>query len=155
MRKIIEVTLAALATLMTIVPVVAPATGTATASLTVPISCDVSATGPINFGSWLPGTTSSTMSTTISEPTGNQVVTPDISGTTWTGTGGTPPTFAVGQTKWAVDPTPPTTSLTGSPVGIGATIGPGSSKIINLNVAVPAGQTADAYTQTITLGVTC
>jgi hypothetical protein len=44
-------------------------------------TCDITATSPINFGTMIPGEISSDVTSTVSMPTGNQVVIPTIEGT--------------------------------------------------------------------------
>jgi len=164
MRKILTAIVAILS-LMSMVPLVAPTvtphTGTLTASVLVGASCDVAATGPITFLKGglnpVPGQTSDTNTTTVSEPTGNtDNLVVDISGSQWSNTGVTE-TMPIGATNWGLYPSSPATPLTdGSPsVPIGGTIGSLTSQQVNLNVVIPDGQAADSYSQTITFTVGC
>jgi hypothetical protein len=159
MRRELEIAVVAMVSLMAIAPLVAPVTTTTLlpnqilASVTVDTFCDVAATGPIDFLTLYPGTTSSTETTTVSEPTGNIFVQPNIYGTTWSGANLN--TMGVGATQWSNTNTT-FTSLGLSPgVGTGDFIGPSVSDVVSLKVVVPAGQAADSYTQTITFEVTC
>jgi hypothetical protein len=162
MRKILTV-LVALVSLLSTVPLVAPVTNTGTleASVSVGTKCDVAATGPITFLKGglnpVPGDTSDTATTTVSEPTGNVAsLAVDISGSQWSNTGATK-TMPIGATNWGLDSSSPATQLTdGSPsVSIGGTIGPLTNQKVNLNVVIPNSQTADSYSQIITFTVGC
>jgi len=164
MKKILTA-LVALVSLFAAVPLVMPATTSpVTASVAVQPSCDVAATPEaISFGTPMVNNPGTQQQVIVSEPTGNQQVTPTIGGTQWcTGTfklDGTcdnpsTPFMPIGATVWAVSPTIPTTPLTGG-ASIGTPISFGNPVTINLNVNIPAGQTAASYTQTITFGVSC
>ena len=149
MRKILGITLATLATLMAIVPVVLPQqTQTATNTATISKTCDVQAAG-VDFGALVP-TGSKTVDTSVSQTNGGNTAAPlTIEGSAWTGGTGMP----VGQTSWAVGTGSPV-ALTGSPASAG-TLDPVTPTVVHLTLAVPAHQAAASYTQTITFAVSC
>lgn len=161
MKEIIGMLAAVLALTVLAVNVLA---ATSTASVTVPASCGLAATN-IDFTSLAPGTTSSDVTSTVSMPSGNTPEIPTIQGTDWcTGTFsgstcGTPPTplISAGQTHWYMTDVAygSMTALTTSGVSIEQSVGFGSPKTVHFKLAIPAGQTAASYTQTITFTATC
>jgi spore coat protein U-like protein len=148
MRKILTA-IVALVSLISSVPIVMPTTSPVTANVQVQTWCDISATSPINFGTKIPGEISSDVTSTVSMPIGNQVVTPTIEGTDWTPT----TTFDVSQTHWYNSDVlyASMTPLTTGPVSIGDTIGPGDDAIVHFKLQVPNGQVVGNYSQTITI----
>ncbi len=54
------------------------------ATTTILQTCGITASSPIAFGSLIPGGTSGDVTSTISMPLGNFVVTPTVEGTQWT-----------------------------------------------------------------------
>lgn len=150
MRTLIGIMAATIVTFMSLVPVALPVD--ITASVSVVSTCDVAATGPLTFGSLQPGTTSTPMTSTVSEPHGNNAVIPKVSGTQWNGVSNSMP---VGQTVWNSTSITTSTPLTGSGVSIGDTISHGSPTTVSFAVAIPDGQTVDNYAQTITFSVSC
>lgn len=152
MRKIIEVAFAAAITLLSIVPLVSPSTGTATASVSVLGFCDIAATGPIDFTTLTPGSTSSDVTSTVYEPTGNaNSVSVTISGVDWTNAG---PTMPVNQTHWLLSTISnynTTNQLHLSPGDpLGGTIGSAQNQTVHFMLQIPVHQAAVSYTQTIT-----
>lgn len=127
---------------------------TSTASVTVPASCGLAATN-INFGSLGVGSTSGDVTSTVSMPSGNTAVTPTIQGIAWAGTPSG--SMVVGQTHWYMSDVAygSMTALTTSGVSIGASVSYGSSQTVHFKLAIPAGQAAATYSQTITFTATC
>lgn len=155
MRKILGVTLATLATLMAIVPVVMPASQHVTGTVTVASFCSIAVSPDVSFGSLGPTATSADVTTTVSQPeSGNSLdIGAMISGSGWTG-GTSPHAMPVGQTHWALSTITTYGTgdnvLTGTPVPIGATIGLSGSEVVHFMLKIPGQQLADTYTQTIT-----
>jgi len=147
-RKILGMTLAAIVSLMATIPIAMPAvTPTVQATVTVVPFCDIGLSSQtIDFGSPALGQTSGNQPITFSMPTGNKPTTPSVSGGIWHGL--VPANqMLVGQTGWSSTTT--LGQLTGSPVSIQVAVSHGQSAIVNFNVAIPNGQTADTYTQTM------
>ena len=163
MKKIIGISAVVLAmTLLTLNVLAAETkTATATASATVLGTCGIEATG-IGFGDLVPGQTytNDNVYSTISMPTGNQVVTPYIKGVDWTD-GGTN-TFGVGQTHWSLTSTTLYGSMTALTIPVSDdgdsledTVSHGDPLEVYFKLSIPAGQVAASYTQTITFTVSC
>jgi len=148
MRKILTA-LVALVSLLSTVPIVMPAT--ITASVIVPSGiCDIAVSPNLNFDSMVPGATSaSDVSTVVSMPTGNQESAPvSISGAAWTGGTG----MAVSQTHWSLTSLQAYGSMSelGTGLASAGTFGPTSPETVYFKLSIPAGQAAATYTQTIT-----
>lgn len=153
MRRIL-IALVAMVTLAASVPMVAPETNDVTASVTVESFCAVDVTpSTIDFGILTPTLTSSDQTITISQPeTGNSPnINAKISGTIWTGLLAN--TMSVGQTGWALTDIAygSMTSLSVTATPIGVIIGPSGSEIVHFKLQIPGQQSADSYTQTITV----
>ncbi len=157
MKKTIGILVTLLAAVILSVNVLAAETATPTASATVLTACGITATN-IAFGNLLPGQTytSDDVYSTISMPTGNQPETPTIEGTEWSDEGTN--TMVVGQTHWHLTATTLYGSmnvLTNSPVSIGQEVSYENPVDVYFKLAIPAGQDAASYSQTMTLTVTC
>lgn len=126
---------------------------TSTASVTVPASCGLAATD-IDFGSLTTGATSGDVTSTVSMPSGNTVVTPTIQGTIWTGSGWSMP---VGRTHWYLSDVvyDSMTPLTSSGISIGTSVSYTSSKTVHFKLQIANDQAAASYTQNITFTATC
>jgi len=150
LRKIIAI-LSATITLLSMLPLVTPTTNnmnSSMASVSVMGTCDVTASD-VNFGTLLPGASSS-LDTTLHQINGNTVTTSlAISGTAWTGGIGMP----VSQTTWATNTT--FTPLSTTPAELAVPLDSVTPMAVHLTLAVPAHQAAVAYTQTITFDVQC
>lgn len=160
MRKILEATLTTLATLMTIVPVVFPATSTGpvNASVTVTGMCDLVVNPDvISFDSLVPGAIKhgTTQDVTASQVVGNTFETLEVAGNDWN----TPLGFLVGQTHWGVGGSNTTYSgevpLTSSAVIVNPALGPTDSQTVHFGLQVPDHQAAGEYSQTITFTFSC
>jgi len=153
----LETLTVALVSLLAIIPTVLAPSASVQGSVTVESTCDIAASPNVQFEPLVPSQTSTDHTTTVSEPTGNIVLTPTILGSAWIGTGETPPTMPVGQTHWAnsdlayASMTPLDTSV----ASINDAIGPEDNATVHFKLQVPNGQTADIYTQTITFEITC
>jgi len=151
LRKIIA-TLSAVITLLSIVPLVTPGTSSLTASASVASMCDVSASSITDFGQLNPGATSSIRTTSVSQPNGNIDGGLTIYGQDWNFGGS--PTMSVGATQWRTGSDTFASLLISPGVSVG-TLSHTTPTSVDLQVVVPAHQTAAAYTQTITFQVTC
>lgn len=161
MKKIIGISALLAMTLLAVNVLAVEETVTATASATVLGTCGITASG-IEFGSLVPGQTytGNDVYSTISMPTGNQVVTPYIKGVDWTD--GETNTFGVGQTHWSLDleeDYSDMTALTTPELGDGDslvdTVSHGDPLDVYFKLSIPAGQVAASYTQTITFTASC
>jgi spore coat protein U-like protein len=153
MRKILTA-LVALVSLFATVPVVAPATITGT--VVVELVCDIAVSPDLNFSSMKPGDISALdVTTVVSMPTGNTELSPTIEGSPWTGGTG----MLVGQTHYdetvSNDPYVSMSTLTGSPVSLTGKVKYGTNLPVYFKLAIPAGQAAASYTQTITFTASC
>src|SRR3989344_376363 len=121
------------------------------AEVEVPPTCGIDA-GDISFDGLVPGATSPDVTSTISMPTGNTIVSPTVEGTTWTELDAIN-SMPVGQTRWSLAPGTPydiMTALTGAAILLGGDVGPGDDLPVYFKLRIPTGQPADAYMQTIT-----
>lgn len=157
MRKLIEVTLVALATLIAIVPVVTPQVHV-NASVSVGSTCDVQANpATISFDSLVPGgiKDGTGQDINVSQVLGNNLAKVTVSGNNWDTLSG----FLVGQTHWGVGVSNTTYSgevpLTQSTVVVDPALAGTGFDIVHFGLMVPAHQTATSYTQTITFTVSC
>ena len=146
MRKIIEVTLAALATIMTIVPIALPATSTGPVTASVTVNENVCSLlidpASIGFGSLNPGAIKdgTGQDVTAYQDASNTALTLKVSGNDWN----TLSSFLVGQTHWSTSSSTygGMTALTSTPDTVDATLGPTGSDVVHFGLQVPAHQAA-------------
>jgi len=129
-----------------------PTPTTCYGSQCVAVSCGLSATGDVDFGTMIQGHMSQSSSTTAVANTGNVPVTPEISGTDWKGVYGN--TMPVGATAWTTTVWSNAIALTITPTSIG-TVGIGGSTTVWYQLSVPFSQPTDTYSQTITFTASC
>ena len=148
---------ASMAILMSISPAVMSATtSTATASLTVQGTCDVSATD-ILFGTLTPGADpdANDKTSSITQPTGNTVATLNIQGSGWSGN----PSGAMASTvtHWSTSSGlySGMTALNNATTQEVTTAFDPAGLTMHFKAAVPNNQIASVYTQTITFTVAC
>lgn len=123
--------------------------------------CGLTATGGIQFGSVVQGTTVQSPDTTTVTNTGNVQITPKIFGNYWFGSQypGSPNNYMpIGATSWYTTSVGTWTSLTdsNSPASIGTPLSPfGGQATVYYQLTVPAQQPTDSYTQQITYSTSC
>jgi hypothetical protein len=115
----------------------------------IPKTCGITASGPITFGSIIPGTATDGDDISIVSNSGNTPASLGISGTDWT------PYMLVGQTSWSVDNKVNWNTLTGSDVSTGASVSALGTKDVNFQLTVPTGQATGTYSQIITFTGSC
>lgn len=120
-----------------------------------PKTCGISATD-ISFGSLGVGDTSSDQTSTLTNTGNSPTDTLAIKGNDWTGTPSG--SMVVGQTHWSLTSGQnynSMTTLTTSDASLGQQVSPGTPLSVYFKLAIPNGQAAASYSQTITFTGSC